>query len=54
MSLDLSPQPEEEVLAFQSQQLRSKIYATMKIMSCIAVNLQLFNSQNLTKRKEDP
>jgi len=31
MTLDLSPQPEEEVLAFQSQQLRSKIYATMKI-----------------------
>ena len=31
MTLDLSPQPEEKVLAFQSQQLRSKIYATMKI-----------------------
>ena len=31
MTLDLSPQPEEEVLAFQSQQLRSKIYATMRI-----------------------
>ena len=31
MTLDLSPQPEEEVLAFQGQQRRSKIYATMKI-----------------------
>ena len=31
MTLDLSPQPKEKVLAFQSQQLRSKIYATMKI-----------------------
>ena len=31
MTLDLSPLPEEEVLAFQSQQRRSKIYATMKI-----------------------
>ena len=31
MTIDLSPQPEEEVLAIQSQQLRSKIYPKMKI-----------------------